>query len=319
MTNSNKLSIVEDLLRNDQTSAAMQLLERCLKESPRDINGWWLGGQYAPKRETRVQCLKRVLKLDPKHAGAKEALDLLLSEESNSGSANPVRSLEPSREAPKPEMERTIAKEAECDVELISEYAIETGASAEIVEPEEEFSPGEYGDSPGEYADRKTRKKTKSLQVEPLEKGKKRSVAANLMHRLWIALFGFRTLNVLIAALLCFLSYRLHRQMSELSEQTTEAVRVLTTDLNGVKKSLSDHHQFSMNISTRHQQLESQNEQLRRELNNLRVSIPGMASRTVTDSRPISATTPSLPPPSNQDAGTGGGEAWRFDRCRRRE
>lgn len=259
MPSSETLSVVQDLLRNERVGAAMQLLERHLRESPRDIDGWWLGAQHASKHATRVHCLKRILKLDPNHAGALEALNRLQQD-------NSIEKIE--------EIEALVGGQilkAEenpgGDVELVEEpgaSSLESSVSATLRSEEFKLTRGEFSGS--EKGKKENSKKRRGGVVREADgRGKFARIWEVTRRRVW----SISTMTVLVISGLCVMSYQLHLQVSELSNQTTEAVRQLSNDVGEVKTRLGEYAHFSKNISNRQTQINSENEVLRRELNEL--------------------------------------------------
>ncbi len=97
MSHERSLQKVESLLKEEKNFAAIRLLEQHLKEYPEHLAGWWLAALHMESRDRQLQCLKRVLELDPSNTEARTRLkklcsgetpDVLFTEEDESRPAN---------------------------------------------------------------------------------------------------------------------------------------------------------------------------------------------------------------------------------------
>ncbi len=68
------LQAVVELLRANDRAAARRLLTPILRENPRHIEAWMLMAEAVEQKEHQLDCLMRVLALDPRHPQAQERL-----------------------------------------------------------------------------------------------------------------------------------------------------------------------------------------------------------------------------------------------------
>jgi peroxiredoxin len=70
----NSLYSVEQLIQAGQRQAALQSLAAYLKNNPNSVQAWWLLSQAVTEEKQQVECLERVLKLNPGHIQARTRL-----------------------------------------------------------------------------------------------------------------------------------------------------------------------------------------------------------------------------------------------------
>ena len=68
------LQHAEQILRQGRVHEARQLLVAFLRRAPDSAQAWWLLSQAVADGKQQMDCLKRVLRLDPGHAAAKTRL-----------------------------------------------------------------------------------------------------------------------------------------------------------------------------------------------------------------------------------------------------
>ncbi|MGD8633633.1 MAG: hypothetical protein PVF85_08705 [Anaerolineales bacterium] len=62
--------------RAGDTAKARAILSKVVLEMPRSVHAWWYLGQVVEDTNQRIYCYKKVLNLDPSHAGARAKLGL---------------------------------------------------------------------------------------------------------------------------------------------------------------------------------------------------------------------------------------------------
>ena len=91
----NALQHVEELLRQGEHDEARGLLIAYLKRHADSADAWWLLSQTIDDKEQQMDCLKRVLSLDPNHALARIYLDELKTPQNTSPFTIPIDDDEP--------------------------------------------------------------------------------------------------------------------------------------------------------------------------------------------------------------------------------
>lgn len=81
MPHERSLQKVEAHLKQENNIAAIRLLEQHLREYPDHLEGWWLAALHMQSQDRQLQCLKRVLELDPSNSEARTRLKKLCSGE----------------------------------------------------------------------------------------------------------------------------------------------------------------------------------------------------------------------------------------------
>lgn len=75
--NGNILQNVEQLLREGKKQEALPFLAEHLRQHPNSAHGWWLLGFAHPDVKKKIECVERVLQIDPNSAPARARLEKL--------------------------------------------------------------------------------------------------------------------------------------------------------------------------------------------------------------------------------------------------
>jgi hypothetical protein len=87
-TMSEQLDHARKFLEEGNCSQASSILIRIVVREPNNIDAWWLLAQAVETPNKQIDCLRRVLALDPNHLEARLMLDLMSSEEAAASPAN---------------------------------------------------------------------------------------------------------------------------------------------------------------------------------------------------------------------------------------
>lgn len=111
------LQYIEQLLREGKKQEALPLLAGYLQQNPNSVQGWWLLGLTVSDPKRQIECMERVLLIDPASVLAQAQLEKLKEEISIPSPAppfvNPVSLQEPeaiSPQLPKQESKLPIAQ-----------------------------------------------------------------------------------------------------------------------------------------------------------------------------------------------------------------
>lgn len=107
------LQYIEQLLREGKKQEALPLLAGYLQQNPNSAQGWWLLGLTVSDPKRQIECMERVLLIDPASVLAQAQLEKLKEEISipslaPSSSVNPVSLQEP--EAISPQLSKQESK-----------------------------------------------------------------------------------------------------------------------------------------------------------------------------------------------------------------
>lgn len=91
----NTLHRIERLLSAGKQQEARLLLMEYIKLNPASAHAWWLMSLTLTDRNQEMDCLQRVLRLDPENEPARERLAKLISQPSVSPSVSPFTASDP--------------------------------------------------------------------------------------------------------------------------------------------------------------------------------------------------------------------------------
>jgi hypothetical protein len=84
--------------RSGEITKARAILSKVVLEKPRSVHAWWYLGQVVEDTNQRIYCYKKVLNLDPSHAGARAKLGLQPWDKKRNAPAPPGASASRSRQ-----------------------------------------------------------------------------------------------------------------------------------------------------------------------------------------------------------------------------